>query len=435
MTRSSLLAIAVLAASAAHGFQMKDQDNVVFLNANQENVSCLTPRSAKPGPTTFCPNVPDEALHLIQGRRMEFMVVNRPFLADYSLSVDQVTKLVSGPQIRALEEAANLKTPLMSQGAAPVAKGGVDVIGARTAFDVLNALLDETTATKPELDLEADSREIEREQARIRQEIQAFEHNYALLRGAPGVFKSPGGTAGAPDMVSVLHALQDEIHTLTSGSNWPDPHQYPYPNRIYSDENEFRNANTRVQDLIVTVKLLGSALAGSNLPQTAQTIEADIAQYEKNVGTFGGNIESARDAVELLQDMFDVMKPTDSAHATGHDPATSVRTDLRLQQVKALLTLKLKAAAGDSKPVTDDAEMSNLLNKYVQFLSASELVSKARRTLLDTAVKRYLKTPFSALEFRGGLRTVRDEIDSDLPQAVETINATQIGRASYRERV
>ena len=81
MTRSSLLAIAVLAASAAHGFQMKDQDNVVFLNANQENVSCLTPRSAKPGPTTFCPNVPDEALHLIQGRRMEFMVVNRPFLA------------------------------------------------------------------------------------------------------------------------------------------------------------------------------------------------------------------------------------------------------------------------------------------------------------------------------------------------------------------
>ena len=80
------------------------------------------------------------------------------------------------------------------------------------------------------------------------------------------------------------------------------------------------------------------------------------------MGTFSSNIEAARDAISLLRDMLQVTRPTIREHNTGHDPAT-VRTDLRLQQVKALLVQKLKAAPGDPKPVADDAEMANLMDR------------------------------------------------------------------------
>ena len=170
----------------------------------------LTPAGPVPAPGPFCPVTP-LPLYLVQGRRTEFVIINRPFLADYNLTVDTVITLASGPQIRALEEAANLKAPLTAQAAAPVTKGGVDVISPRTAFDVLNALLDETTASKPESDLDADAREIQREQVRIHQEIQTFRAGYRLLRGTPGTAKTVGGTAGAPDMESVLYALRQEL--------------------------------------------------------------------------------------------------------------------------------------------------------------------------------------------------------------------------------
>ena len=96
-------------------------DNVVFLNALQENVSCvlpraLTPAGPVPAPGPFCPVTP-LPLYLVQGRRTEFVIINRPFLADYNLTVDTVITLASGPQIRALEEAANLKAPLTAQAA------------------------------------------------------------------------------------------------------------------------------------------------------------------------------------------------------------------------------------------------------------------------------------------------------------------------------
>ena len=58
--------------------------------------------------------------YLVQGGRTEFLVVNRKFLAEYTISVDGVTTLQDS--IEDLDEAASLTTPLSSTSA-PVSKG------------------------------------------------------------------------------------------------------------------------------------------------------------------------------------------------------------------------------------------------------------------------------------------------------------------------
>jgi hypothetical protein len=377
------------------------KDNFVLLDAAHENVACV----AESSQTSCLDN--SKHLFLRQGYRAEMRVLNRRFLTDYTLTIDGVTRVLSGVQVRNLEEAANLTVPV-APPVAPVAKGGAEVIRSRSAADILNALIDETTASQTIADLDADAREIERERTRIAAELRSFKESYQLVRGIPGKIYPRGSIAGAPNIESLHAALQQEYTVLTSGI-WG---QAPFCN-----EDEFRNVNTRVQDLLTAVKLLGTTLTASNLPQAAQAIYADVPQYEKNVGTLSANIEAARDAVRLLDDMININAKADS---------NSLRTELRKAQIKALLTTKLKAAPADQKPVLDDAEINMLLAEYEVFLhSADTHVAGKRSAWLGDAADIYGKQLPDFKEFRADLDRVRSKINIDLPKAVNEVNAAQ----------
>jgi hypothetical protein len=389
----------ILLPLAMVGSAFGQTDTFLLLNAEHENVACL----AK-GHQTDCSN-PCGDLFLRQGHRSELRIVNRRFLTDYTISIDGVTQVRTGVQIRNLEEAANLKVPV-APPAAPVAKGGVEVIRSRSAADILNALTDETAASQTQADLDADVREIERERARITAELRAFRESYQLMRGVPGTSYPPGSVAGSPNLESLLGALKDEYAQVTSG---------PWQDKPFRDENKFRDVNTQVQDLLAAAKLLGTALAASNLPQASQAIDADITQYEKNVGTLQANIEAALDGARLFKEMIQVP----AALGKG-----SVGTELRVAQIKALLIQKLKAA--DQKAIPDDAELNALVQKYAEFLHTAETYVKAERAkpLVDAA--KYARghlPPFD--EFKSDLRHVRKSTDIELPSAVEEVNAAQ----------
>ena len=384
-------------------------DTFLLLNGERENVACLAKDLQ-----TDCNNNPLKDPFLRQGSRTELRVVNRRFLTDYTLSIDGVTQVRTGVQIRNLEEASNLKVPV-APPSAPVAKGGVDVIRPRNTADILNALTDETAASQTLADLVADQREIGREQARINAELQAFRESYQLVRGIPGAVYPPGAIAGSPSLESLLCALRNEYTTVTSG-RWQDP--------PFHDENEFRNVNTRLQDLLTAVKLLGAALTASTLPQAAQAIDADITQYEKNVVTLSANIEAARDAAHLFADMFQVK--------SGQP---SVGTKLREAQIKALLTQKLKAAPTDQKAVLDDAEINSLVQRYAVFLRSAETYVQANRAIpLEDAANRAKHHLPRFDEFQSDLKDVRTKTNVDLPSAVNKVNAAQ-GRLLTRVNV
>jgi hypothetical protein len=423
-------------------------DRILFMNAAEENISCVIPRVPVVPSYTSCSHFTtiasvaeaaagtEHVIYLVpfpwfaQGRPIEFVVINRPFLADYTVTIEGVTQVLTGPLIRSLDSAKDLRPPgAAAVGQTPVAKSGVDAISSRSASDILNLLLDESTAAKPEADLTADGLEISRERDRILQELRSFKESYTLLRGIPGAPGSLASAAGSPNLSSARAALESELIAISTGPNWPVTPASTLQ-KIYSNENEFRNVLTLVQDLAEMVKLLGSALTASTLPQALQTIEADISQYQKNIVTFAGNIESAADAADLLTQMIAVVNPADRAHRTGHEPS-SVRTDVRLLQVKTLLAGKLKI--GD-KPAVDDAEINNLLDKYVQFLKSAEIVSTRRRDSLLTRVGPYRAQTPAPLEFRIELENDRVLMSSDLPQAVAAVNSAQgelIARVNY----
>ena len=241
------------------------QEVVLFLNAkqyrpapprDQELQSCLM-KLTDAKPDAACPGVPLE-LFLRQGQRTELRVYNRKFLSDYSITVDAVTPIQSLPNIRNLDEAENLTLGAPSLAGPPPAKGGVEGLTTRTTAQILYELLDEGTASKPTSDLQSDKAILDRERDRILLEIKAFDETFGILRGTKNArVDDCSGVAGQPDGHSLYVCLNKELERLKAAPDWVAA---PYKN-----EQEFRNAVTRVQDLIAAVKTFGNLLATSDL--------------------------------------------------------------------------------------------------------------------------------------------------------------------------
>jgi hypothetical protein len=419
------------------------QDNVLFLNAQQtlpdrhgdlENRGCVVPR-AWVGPGHLCfefnsdenyshngrriqINNPKDRLnyldegYFIQGHRIELEIVNRKFLTDYSVTVDAVTQVQTGPNIRNLNEAANLTLNPISL-VTPPSKGGSEGLMPRAADKILFDLIDETRATLPEIDLENDHEVIERERAKVAAQFTAFRERYALLLRTPGFNADDldcANMSGAPDVENLSACLSKEVdreHHLPWAGSGP-----------YGNEGEFMRVNTRVQDLIAAVQTLGAELASTNLPQMRADLEAAISQYENDWIIFRGNIQAALDAVALVEAI----------------PQGGFRENLWREQMKVLLMERLKQ--GTTKTL-DDAEMNALLDEYESSNRAPGPQARARWTALRELATLYstdLERRHRVTEFEDQRTEMRSQMDIGLPGAIADLNAAQsrlLNRVNY----
>jgi hypothetical protein len=401
--------------------QAAAQDRVLLLNAQEENRTCVVPRSAVASGTR-CPPIAVPGNYFVQGHRIELQVLRRKFLADYGISIDGVTQLQSGPNIRNLNEAENLTLGPVSLATIPPSKGGAEGLTARTAATILFELVDETTATKPQADLDADRDVIQRERAKIKAQQKDFEKSFTLLRGDLTVAASAitlGEALGSPNVYAISTRLNkqfDEVSPLC-------PQSCPWNGSgPYTDEQEFRNVNTRVQDLITAVKTLGTRLSATDLQSKLTNLTASISQYENDINTFRGNARAAYDAAQLALSMDN-----------------GLRDQLRREEMKALLLDKLKGP--DSKPVLDEAEMNALLAHYQHLSSANRAIVSTRWTDLEASALAYLKASLSNsvmsqndLKFKSDLEDDRHNLQVDLPGAIADLNAAQgslLNRVNY----
>lgn len=175
----------------------------------------------------------------------------------------------------------------------------------------------------------------------------------------------------------------------------------------YLGEERFRDADTRVKDLIKAVKDLGGKLADTDLPKKLSMLETAISQYENDVSVFRGNAQAAYDAARLaLQVNDDFLR------------------NLRREQVKALLLEKLKGP--DSKPVLDEAEMNALLDSYRNSYAANRAFATQRWTTLRDDANDYLAaTTVYGGEFRDDLSRKRNDLGVVLLEAIAGLNAVQ----------
>jgi hypothetical protein len=407
--------------------QTPGQQNVLVFDAspNSNGVACLQRVPVDVDTILSCPtSEPYPRRFLRQGRRTELQVFNRKFLTDYSITIDAVTQIQTGPNIRNLNEAENLTLNPISL-VTPPSKGGTEGLTSRTAEKILFDLIDETRATAPEIDLRNDREVIERERARVDAQLTAFENSYALLANRPGItllnVNCPT-VSGDPAVNSLSLCLGMELD-LDSTGLWAA--------RPFSNEPGFVRVNTRVQDLLAAVNTLGGELASSNLPQRRMDLEAAISQYENDWIVFRGNIQAAQDAVSLAIAMT----------------AGDFRETLRREQMKNLLIDKLKQ--GTPKPL-DDAEMNALLDDYEHFYrntlrrapvpattAQPGRIPETRWEALSILATGYLQdlqnlNPLEAFELRRS--AMRTRMDIELPAAIAGLNAAQsrlLSRVNY----
>ena len=441
-TLAGVLALAtpLLAQQIRPAEKDRAQDDVLFLNAQQgqgeENRGCVVPR-AWVGPGHLCLNFVSDDNYLtrgrrvqlsdprntlnyldegffIQGHRIELEVVNRKFFTDYSVTIDAVTQLQTGPNIRNLNEAANLTLNPISL-VTPPSKGGTEGLTPRTTEKILFDLIDENRATVPETDLRNDQEVIKRERSKVREQLAAFENSYELLVDRPGVAPlnvSCPTMSGDPAVNSLSLCLDRELETESEGP-------WAAVNGPYLDEPEFMRVNTRVQDLLAAVQTLGGELASTNLPQMRADLEAAISQYENDLNVFRNNIKAAQDAASLA-----------IAMTSG-----AFRENLRREQMKVILMDKLKQ--GTAKPL-DDAELNALLDDYENFYRNTllrrpvppppdvpdRLPDNRWQALLDLATG-YLGALHPVNEFEDQRTEMRSQMDIELPGAIADLNAAQ----------
>jgi hypothetical protein len=391
------------------------QEVVLFLNAKQDRPapprdqelrSCLL-KLPDAKPDAACPDVPLE-LFLRQGQRTELRVYNRKFLTDYSITVDAVTPIQSLPNIRNLDEAENLTLGPPSLAGPPPAKGGGEGLTIRTAAQILYELLDEGTTTKPTSDLQSDKAILDRERDRIRLEIKAFNESFRILRGAKNTQVACSGVLGQPDGHGLYVCMTAELTRLKAAPDWVAA--------PYSNEQEFRNAVTRVQDLIAAVKTFGNLLANSDVMSRSQKIETDVAQEENDLLVFQANIKAAQDAVTLADQM---------AENAGF------RKALRREQLKAFLSKKLGAAPGQAPgqppPASpqDEASMNDLLDRYERSSKGSLDIVKQGWNTLGKIATSYDHLNLTPDDFRPDLETIRTDLGIDLPRVIGDVNTAQ----------
>ena len=390
--------------------------NVLVLNAGigSNGIACVqaSPYSAAdilqcPWPETY------PGRFFRQGRRTELEVFNRKFLTAYSITVDAVTQIQTGPNIRNLNEAANLTLNPISL-VTPPTKGGSEGLVPRAPDKILFDLIDETRASLPETDLRNDHEVIEREYAKVSEQLMAFERSYTLLVDRPGVTRgtvSCPTVSGDPAVNSLSLCFGIELRTEAAGP-WAGARG------PYSDEPEFVRVNTRVQDLIAAMQTLGGELASTNLPQMRADLEAAISQYENDWIIFRGNIQATQDAVSLAKAM----------------PPGGFRENLRREQMKVLLMEKLKQ--GTAKTL-DDAEMNALLDDYESFYKKTPGpggLPVAHWTVLSHLATEYLAAMGLVTEFEDQRNQMRSQMDIELPGAIADLNAAQsklLNRVNY----
>jgi len=426
----------------------REQDNVLFFNAEatQQGRSCVVPRAwVWRQPVGQCPLRTFNPIYATQGRRivltgskaaneiyldedffiqgrdMELQVVNRKFLTDYQITIDQVTHLQTGPNVRNLDEASNLSLGPASFASFPPSKGGTEGLTARTATQILLQLVEETTSSQPETDLNSDVLVIERERAKLKAQIADFTTHYDLVAGSqipPNPFSDCDAAVGSPAVIPLRYCLEDEFDSDSMGLT----------------EGEFQLADLRVRKLIGAVNDLGKKLSASDLPNQLVSLAGAIAQYENDLNILTGNLQAAADAAQLAGVVSE-----------------GFRTQLRRQEIKVRLLEKLKAA--DSKATLDDAEMNNLLDQYagsavddkgskLAIANGNQLITSVNALRGVGPIANALcnnepfgVTPLAMLEtdgcdFRGKLELFRTDMAVTLPNAINEFNQS-LGRLLF----
>jgi len=343
---------------------------------------------------------------LVQGKRAELQVFNRKFLTDYNISINALTQIQTGPNIRNLNEAENLTLGAATLASVPPSKGGAEGLSTRTATQILLELVDETTSTKPRMDLLSDLDVVERERARLNAQIDDFNQHYELLVGGlavPPAQQDCQAVIGSPSVGPLWECLDDELFR-ESESPW----NIPYP---YTDEQEFRNVNTRVHDLVQSVMKLGDKLASTDLPGKLRATETAVATFDNDVHTLESNLRAAGDAVNL---------------ASGVNDNDSFRGRLRREETRVLLLDKLKGP--DGKPTLDEPQMNALLDLFDRSYAVGKEVADSNVRELREELPRFNRraTDFGRRdgEFIASLQSSRAEMNQ-LPDAISDLNASQ----------
>jgi hypothetical protein len=290
---------------------------------------------------------------LVQGGRNEFVLVNRRFLTEYTISIDGVTTLQNFP-IEDLNEAASLTTALqaatsaVSKGAAPKGLSTSGNLSQRTAQQILSELLSPDTSAGPLTELNSDWLTLSHEAQRVEADKATVLAMFGTLLG-PGLgpvfpapvpapqgapvppFAEPGPltnnvhtmcnpSLGAPTLHGVELCLSS-ILSLEYSTTFPPappaivplPAPFPPPPPFivsppvsgYSDEPAFRDLIVTDNDAILMVQNLGNALA-TQVPATStalSTLDGDTAQYLADLNVFVGNLQALNDSLVLLQNL------------------------------------------------------------------------------------------------------------------------------------
>ncbi|MDP1857484.1 MAG: hypothetical protein Q8K82_02375 [Gemmatimonadaceae bacterium] len=391
----SLLTTAVAPASA----QRNPTKYVLFLDAHAaENSPCL----ARVGART-CANEARAFLDWINGA--ELWVVNRKFLADYSVQIDGVTKPIS-PGIRGLEEVANLTLGAPSLIPPPSkGSGGTPTITARTTSEFLSQLVDEAQAEKPLATILADSAELQRELRAASVILEALTRKTSSLTT---------GTANA-DCLESRNApnVGDAIRCLQDAEKRQRAAKRNINTDLFDDENQFRRFISDAGDLIELVSALQAALGEANLPTAASNVEGELTQIEKNIAAFRSNVLALESAIRI--------------HSYLVDAPESYRS-LRRAQLRAAIRRDLKAVAGDA-PTDVDGEINALVFDYVQAVARNDRLKLGPLAELNTIRirdwKSFADTATTRLNARRRTWVSTSSTIDALPEQIDSINDAQ----------
>ncbi len=191
----------------------------------------------------------------------------------------------------------------------------------------------------------------------VRNDTRSFESTWVSLwgSGTPLVGQSCPPIDQTPQLSFVRVCLQGLNVAATSGS-------FDSALPPYGDQDGFERLKTQVNDAIATVSLMGNTLAQQTPMLTNQlsAFDGDLASLRADMNTLGGNVQAMEDAINLLRSITPLMKR---------------------DQIKAKLIQQLN---NGSKPVLDDAELSQLTEAYLSFAE-----SKAGKYAVSNAVSKF----------------------------------------------
>jgi hypothetical protein len=176
------------------------------------------------------------------------------------------------------------------------------------------------------------------------------------------------------------------------------------------NEQKFRALVKMADGLFGDVKNLGAELAATDLVSQGRAIETEIAGYEKDHGSFQSNLDAARDAALVVEQLNEVDPP------------------LLSLQIRSLLRRRMAAEAaipGSSKPTLDEAEANEQIDRYLELLKNANSIQRSWADTLTQKVAdlRKEKEVFTFLDLQQSL--VDDKIHGELPVLIARINEGQ----------